>query len=246
MVFGSNNTNQVRLTPAGMSIYPNGAATAATAYLEIAGGTSTANTAPLKFVAGTKNSTAEAGAVEYDGSSVQYTDGSTARGLVPRSLFAATADKTIANTTTETTLFGSGVGSLTLPANFFVAGRSVRVNLYGYIAGVTTPNIRLRARLGGTQVCDTGAIASVLTLSVVEGLLLTAIITCRSTGSSGTVIGQVYWEIDGNTGFQGSETNATTTVNTTASQALDVTWEWGTASASNTLTITNATVEVLH
>jgi hypothetical protein len=42
-------------------------------------------------------------------------------------LFAATADKTVANTTTETSLVGTGVGTLTLPANCLTAGRSVRV-----------------------------------------------------------------------------------------------------------------------
>lgn len=48
--------------------------TAPTAYLHIKAGTATAGTAPLKLTSGTLNTTPEAGAIEYDGTNLYFTD----------------------------------------------------------------------------------------------------------------------------------------------------------------------------
>lgn len=48
--------------------------TSPTSTLQLKAGTAAAGTAPLKFTTGTLTTTAEAGAVEYDGSSLYYTD----------------------------------------------------------------------------------------------------------------------------------------------------------------------------
>jgi hypothetical protein len=56
------------------------------AYLNIAGGTATANTAPLKINSGTVLTTAEVGAIEYDGSFLYHTPNSTSgRAYIPPS-----------------------------------------------------------------------------------------------------------------------------------------------------------------
>lgn len=39
---------------------------------------------------------------------------------------------------------------------------------------------------------------------------------------------------------------AAVTIDTTATQVVDVTAQWGTASASNTITATNAYIEILN
>jgi len=54
----------------------------ATARLHIVGGTATANTAPLKFTSGTNLTTAEAGAMEYDGTNLFFTPSSAARNSI--------------------------------------------------------------------------------------------------------------------------------------------------------------------
>src|SRR5438128_1958596 len=53
--------------------------TTPTADLHLKAGTATAGTAPLKFTSGTNLTTPEAGAVEYDGTSLYFTDGSANR-----------------------------------------------------------------------------------------------------------------------------------------------------------------------
>lgn len=55
---------------------------APTAYLGLAAGTATAGTAPLKFALGVNLGTPEAGAVEYDGDHLYYTNNSAARQTV--------------------------------------------------------------------------------------------------------------------------------------------------------------------
>ena len=75
------------------------------------------------------------------------------------------------------------------------------------------------------------------------------ILTCRTTGASGTVIGQGHFEFDNSTNsglFEGMPATGTTTIDTTASQAVSVTVEWGAADAANTISCTNLILEVLN
>lgn len=68
---GTNGNIQVQ-----GSAYIGAATTAPTALLHLAAGTATANTSPLKFTSGTNLTAAEAGALEYDGTSLFFTPGS--------------------------------------------------------------------------------------------------------------------------------------------------------------------------
>ena len=163
--------------------------------------------------------------------------------------FAQTADTTIANTVTETTIFGTGAGTLTFPANFWVIGRTIRVEIRGDFADTGTPTSRIRVKAGATTLIDSTAL-TITALSGTEEWDISAIITCRTTGASGSLEAMLdfYYETTGGS----SPINAfviagtTTTFDTTASGALDVTWEWGTASVSNTITSRIAYVEVLN
>lgn len=159
-------------------------------------------------------------------------------------LFSQTSSVTVANTTTETAVLGSGVGTLTLPANFFVAGKTIRLTVWGYHSSASNPNLRFRVKLGSTTVLDSGAVASKNSSN--DALKIVCDITCRTTGVSGTVMGQGTVTEAGNPAtILNLVSTAAVTVDTTAAAAVGVTAEWGTASASNTLTITNASVEVL-
>lgn len=162
--------------------------------------------------------------------------------------FTATASATVANTTTETSILGTGVGTKTLPANFFVAGKTLRVVVKGHIADTGTPTLRIRCKLGSTTIVDTGA-QTLLAITGTRGFEAEFLLTCRTTGASGTVFGQGDFQynsaaVTGN--VIDAPNTAATTVDTTASQAVDVTATWGTASASNTITGTNVTIEVLN
>lgn len=158
------------------------------------------------------------------------------------------AAATVANTTTETTLFGTLVGSKTFAASsFFAIGKTVEVEAWGHFSTTGTPTIRFRLKLGSTAVLDTTAIT---TPSGVTNMWwhFKGTLTCRTTGASGTVIAQgvVYYGAAGTLLHMPIVSTGTTTIDTTAAQVLDLTVEWGTASASNTISCHNAKVAALN
>lgn len=160
-------------------------------------------------------------------------------------LFTQTATGTVANTTSETAISSTGVGSLTLPANFFVAGKTIRVQARGFHSSVSTPTIQIKVKFGSTVILDTGAINTGNGTN--DGFLMEGVITCRSTGGSGTVLGQGSYSELHTLGVKADMVNTTTTtIDTTASQTVSVTVTWGTAASGNTISLTNFTVEVLN
>lgn len=164
------------------------------------------------------------------------------------SLFTQTADKTVANTVTETSILGTGVGNLTLPANFFVAGKTIRIYGEGYIADLLTPTGRVKFKLGSTVILDSTA-AALVTITGNGRFEYEILLTCRTAGTTGTVYAQGdvrYYSLLTTANFIALLNTAATTINTTTSQVIDVTWTWGTANAANTITLTNATIEVLN
>lgn len=164
-------------------------------------------------------------------------------------IFTQTADQTIANTTTETTLFGTGVGTITLPANFWVVGKTIRLEIHGDFADTGNPTAEIQVYYGATSLIDSGAI-TLSGLSGIEEWECEVIITCRSTGATGTLETVIDWEYETTTGSSAIErldvSGTLTVVDTTAAGALDVTYQWGTANASNTLTSEVALVQVLN
>lgn len=164
-------------------------------------------------------------------------------------LFSATADKTVANTVTETSLFGTGVGSLTLPANYFVAGKTIRVRMKGYIGNTSTPTIQIKSYVGTTAIADTTAQAMVA-LTGNHAFRIDALFTCRAVGgaSDGAVIGQIHATYENSTSAYNisSVTTAAVNVSTIVDKAIDLKLTWGTAAAANTATITNAIVDVIY
>lgn len=164
--------------------------------------------------------------------------------------FVATADATVSNTASETTLFGSGSGSLTLAANALTTGKTVYVRMMGFITTNVTPTIRIRVKLGSTVIADSVAETSTNIGATARPFVAEAMLTCRSTGSSGTVIGQCGYYAGGTPATNtiligGSETNAAVTVDTTVTQAIDVMMTWSAAHSQNLVTITNATVTLI-
>jgi hypothetical protein len=169
---------------------------------------------------------------------------------VSTSLFTGTATATVENTTTETTLRGSGVGTVTLPANFLVAGKVIRLTARGLLSTHATPGtLNIKVKLGSVIVLATGAQTPTGTLSdtfwEVE-----CIITCRTTGASGSVMSQSEFYHD--TALVGQPTSwamvntSAVTVDTTASAAIDLTATWNTADAANIIKCTDFVVEVLN
>jgi len=124
-------------------------------------------------------------------------------------LFAQTANSTIiTNTTVETSLINGGVGSLIVPANAFSVGYSYRAVFGGVINDVWSLNIDFTIRQIGTA-----GVASIVSL------------------------GSFHYTKTNNASVQGFGFNVVnnTTFNTTISNTLDVTAQWGSASTGNNI-----------
>lgn len=165
------------------------------------------------------------------------------------SIFTQTADNVISNTVLESSLLGTGVGSLVLPANFWVIGKTVSISIYGDFVDTGLPTAEVRAKLGTVTISDSAPI-SLKGLSGVEKWQCDILITCRSIGVTGTVQTAVTWEYETTTGSSAIErldiAGTLTAIDTTISSTLDVTYQWGTASASNVINSQISVVRVLN
>lgn len=175
---------------------------------------------------------------------------------IPRLLYTATASATVANTTAETSIIGTGIGSLSMPATavealpvttvpFWFAGKTIRVRVMGYISQlVAGPNRTVKIYLGSTALGTVGP-SSVATAVTNVGFLYEFLTTCRTTGATGTAFtqGTLF-----HSGLGQNYMNATSavTIDTTTAAALDVKFTWGTGDPGNTITATNVTVEALN
>jgi len=158
-------------------------------------------------------------------------------------IFRQTATVTFASTTAETTLLGAGAGSATLAANQLVAGSTIRVVVEGYVGNTVANTIRIRLKIGANTVLDTTALAGA-GLSANYPFRMELVYTVRTTGAGGTGIGQLIWTYWGGSSYGPFNAvayvvTATSTVDTTASNAVNATWQFGTSSAGNTMTVTN-------
>ncbi len=160
-------------------------------------------------------------------------------------IFSQTSDVTVANTMTETDLNGSGVGTLTLPANILTVGRTVRIAVKGFHSSSGVVTAQVKVKLGSTVILDTGANNSGNDTNA--GIEVFGLFTCRTTGGSGTISAQGWYQELGTTpSFFQMVNTSDITIDTTASQAITVTFQWGAASALDTITATNLVVEVLN
>jgi hypothetical protein len=156
-------------------------------------------------------------------------------------LFAQTANSTIiTNTTTETSLINGGVGSLIVPANAFSVGYSYRAVFGGVMNANNNQTIRIRVRTGGIVLLDSGI--QNLGSSVVNDVWsLNIDFTIRQIGAAGVAsivsLGAFHYTKTNNASVQGFGFNVVnnTTFDTTISNTLDVTAQWGSASTGNNI-----------
>ena len=158
-------------------------------------------------------------------------------------LFAQTADgSTVTNTVTETTIVGSGVGSLSVPANSFQVGHSFHAKIGGVISAQNGDTITIRIKEGTTILAATGAIT--LSPCTTQGWEIELDFTVRSIGATGSVMTNGEFKYNRDTGsYEGFVFNDLETVDTTISTTLDVTIEWGQAKTQDQIYSTSI---VLH
>jgi hypothetical protein len=163
------------------------------------------------------------------------------------SLFTATANATVANTASETTLLGSGTGSLTVPS--VIIGKCIRFRARGFWStlALTAGNITLNFKAGSTVLATTGAMTVPLSQSnnywEVEADINIYSVTAGGVmwtqGRFLTQIAALAAQIAGmvNTGSAGTGS---------LSSALGLTATWSVASASNTITCTNVSADTVN
>ena len=177
--------------------------------------------------------------------STQQTIGSYTNGITEHlvgNIFSSTADATITTTGAQTAI-GTGVGTLTLPANFFVAGKTVHISIRG--VGTTdgsAGNVVILMKLGSTAIFTTESTA-MINSQTNEYWQLDGLMTCRTTGGTGTVMGHLVF-FGGVSNGNFTSTSTAVTIDTTASQVIDVTINPD--NSGNTLTSTIAYVEILN
>ena len=154
------------------------------------------------------------------------------------------ANGTVADTATETTLVGTVAGNQTFAAGALSnVGRQLRLSAWGYVSDTGTPTLRLKLKLGATVILDTGAITLGSDISNklwrFEGTA-----TVQTAGASGKLFAQGQFYQNGAT--TDIVSTGQVTIDLTTSLLADLTATWGTASASNTITCSNLSLEILN
>lgn len=157
-----------------------------------------------------------------------------------RGLFAQTANSTpVTGTTVETTLINGGVGTLTVPANGFQVGDSFNGILAGIMNVANNQTIRIRVKAGAITLADSGV--QNLTNLTNDIWSLDIDFTIRQTGAAGVAsivtLGTFHYTKTVNGAVEGFAFNTinNTTFNTTIANTLDITVQWGSNNAGNSI-----------
>ena len=187
---GLNATEAALDASTRMTITTNGkvgiGTTTPTALLMLEAGTATANTAPLKFTSGTNLTTPEAGAFEYDGSSLFFTRSGTLRaGLLMTD--TASPFNTYSQSAKGATTFTTGANNVLIG---FEAGKALTTSSDSVYIGHQSGNTAVLNASGG-RVVTLGAYAGGSTATLYGGVYLGYSAGYAGTDLSGTVaIGQ--------------------------------------------------------
>lgn len=157
------------------------------------------------------------------------------------------AGDTVANTTTPTTLTSGYI----IPAGTLTVGTVIRVKLYGlYSTAVSAPNLTIALQVAGTTVLTTGVISALVGSDTNVGWTADANLIVTAIGGStlAECQGMALLNTSLTSGLMVGLTNTApiTLPTTSAAMKITVLVTWGTASASNTLTLRTMTVDILR
>ncbi len=155
-------------------------------------------------------------------------------------LFAQTGNSVpISGTNVETTLINGGVGSLSVPANGFQVGDSFRAIFGGVLNAANNQTIRIRVKSGSVILLDSGLQPITNITNNVFNLHID--FTIRALGTAGVAsivaLGAFNYVKTSNGVIEGFGFNTvnSTTFNTTIGNTLDVTVQWGSNNAGNSI-----------
>lgn len=155
-------------------------------------------------------------------------------------LFNQTGSSTpIVNTTSELSLIGGGVGTLSVPANGFTKGDAYHAIITGTLSSQNNNNLRIRIKAGSVVLADTGNITMAGATS--NGYKLEIYFSLHEIGAAGVAdiatAGAFMYTKEASTDFQGINfsTINSTTFDTTINNTLSVTAQWDTANSGNSI-----------
>jgi len=155
-------------------------------------------------------------------------------------LFAQTANSVaVSATTIETTIINGGVGTLTVGANQFRVGDSFRADFGGLLSSKNNDTLRIRVKAGSVVLADSGP--QTMQQSTDDVWQFSVNFTVRQLGVAGVAdivaLGVFHTTKQSNNtqgGFAFNTVNDTT-FDTTVSNTLDVTAQWSSNSALNSI-----------
>lgn len=155
-------------------------------------------------------------------------------------LYSQTSDSTpITATTTESSLIGSGIGGLSVPANGFFVGASFVANLGGLMSAKNGDTLTIKVKSGSIVLADSGA--QVMPAITDSAWRLSINFTIRQLGAAGVasiVSSGIFNNIrKSNNALEGFSFNSinSTTFDTTILNTLDITAQWSSTSSSNSI-----------
>jgi hypothetical protein len=146
------------------------------------------------------------------------------------------------NSTSESSILGAGFGTKALPANFWTPDKTVLIEVMGfYSTGGAARNLTLRVKYGSTTLASD--VQSTTAATAGRSFYLRALVTCYTTGATGTVWVQGWYRIQ--EGDFPLFSTAAVTINTTTSNTLDVTAQFATADSNTQCRGTNGFYQVV-
>ena len=155
-------------------------------------------------------------------------------------LYTQTSDSTtITNTTTESSLIGTGLGSLSIPSNGFQIGDTFRVVMGGRLTNSNNEDLTIRVKSGSVILANSNL--QTLTTHSNDTFKIEIDFTIRNIGGTGVaniVTLGTFQTIKKNSsqilGFEFTDEN-NTTFDTTIPNSLDITLEWDNAIVGNSI-----------
>jgi hypothetical protein len=186
--------------------------------------------------------------IDFQGTGVAVSNGVgstivTIQGNIPATnygLYVQTANSTpITGTALESSLIGSGLGTLSVPANGFSNGDSFRADFGGLMSSRNNETLRIKVKSGSVILADSGLQTMPLTTNRVWSLNINFCIRQiggTSVASIVTLFNFLHIKQSNGTseGFATNNVN-NTTFDTTTINSLNVTLQWGSNNASNTI-----------
>ena len=155
-------------------------------------------------------------------------------------LYAQTANSTpITGTDVESSLINGGVGTLSVPANGFQVGDSFRAMMAGVLNAANNQTIRIKVKAGSLILLDSGA--QPITNITNDVFSLNIDFTIRQIGAAGVAsivsLGGFHYTKTSNGVIEGFAFNTinNTTFDTTISNTLGITAQWGSNNAGNSI-----------